>query len=55
MIVRRTSMAIAVGISSAMLTIAARCSRRKVSQSANSASVPASMVRTTRPEPRSAW
>ena len=54
MIVSRTSMASAVGMSRAMLTIAARCSRRKVSHSPNSASVPASMVRTTRPDPRSA-
>ena len=45
----------AVGTRKAMPTRAERCSRKKLSQSMNSESVPDSMVRTTRPEPVRAW
>ena len=50
----RGSRPIAVGISSRMQTTAVSCSRRTASQRLKSASVPARMVRTTAPVPRSA-
>ena len=44
----------AAGIRSTIPTIAVRCSRKKESHKAKSWSVPASMIRTTRPDPCSA-
>ena len=50
----RTSMLIAVGTSSTMLTSAVSCSRMAPSHSQNRLSVPCRIERTTAPDPRSA-